>query len=82
MIKYALYIALGYLVYRVLKNGAKLAIDSYQRKREITDTSVLRKCFQCSRFVSDEIALEYQDRPFCSQECINDFIERNQSINN
>jgi len=73
MLKIIIYISVGYLIYRVAKNGAHLILTSLKSKKGLNDSSELIKCVHCNGFVSANIAIAHHDLVFCSEECVQSF---------
>ncbi len=72
MLKYLFYISVGYVVFIVAKNGVQLALDSLNKKKELSNSELV-KCAYCDGFVSQNIAIKLHDLIFCSEECIQKF---------
>lgn len=80
MLKYLLYISVGYLIFKVVKNGAYLVLETYQKKGHLPDSPELIKCAQCEGFVSKSIALSHQNLQFCSEKCLDEYKQTNDDI--
>jgi hypothetical protein len=73
MIKLIVIIFLGYLVFKIIKNGAYLALENLFGSKKLDPPEELIQCAHCERFISKKIALKYQKLDFCSQDCIDQF---------
>jgi hypothetical protein len=73
MIKTVIYISFGYIVYKIVKNGAYLAINAIKSKKELSDSTELVKCDYCDGFVSSQIAYTRSERVFCDEKCAKKF---------
>lgn len=69
MIKYLTLLAVSYLVYKVIKNGAYVALEQFKQKDELQNQSELVQCDQCDRYISNEISIKRKNNIFCSEEC-------------
>ncbi|MCP4751790.1 MAG: hypothetical protein GY866_12925 [Proteobacteria bacterium] len=76
MLKYLIYISVGYLVYKVAKNGVQLAINSFQTPKELDENTELVKCDNCGNFVGKSIALSEKKEHFCSEDCQQAFLDK------
>jgi|APSaa5957512622_1039677.scaffolds.fasta_scaffold58933_2 hypothetical protein len=76
MFKYLLYIGVGYLVFKVAKNGFKLLLSNYQQTKELNEPSELVKCSECDSYVSKGIAITNGKQDFCSEDCFEKYQNR------
>lgn len=77
MVKYITLMVISYLVYKVIKNGAYVALEQYKQKDELDIQSDLVKCSQCDHYVSEEISVTQKNRIFCSEECAEAYHQSN-----
>ncbi|MBU2511832.1 hypothetical protein KJ966_10850 [bacterium] len=75
MTKILIFLALGYLFFKIAKNGIHVAIENFFNKPKIKDSTDLTQCNQCNGFVSKEIMHRHDNKDFCSQQCIDDYIK-------
>lgn len=73
MIKLIVIIFLGYLVFKLVKNGALVALENLFGSKQLDQPEELIQCTHCERYFIKQIALNYQKLDFCSQECIDQF---------
>jgi len=76
MLKYLVYITVGYLIFKVVKNGIHLAIDSFQQPKELKETTELVRCDQCGGFFNAEVMIGHNGKSFCSENCKIGFMEK------
>ncbi len=69
MIGKIFYVLIGYLVYKIVKNGAYLALDNLKKDKKLSESTELIKCIQCDSFVSVNIAVKHNHLHFCSENC-------------
>ena len=77
MLKYLIYIGVGYLVFKVAKNGFKLLLSNYQQPKELNESSELVKCSECDSYVSEGIAIKKGKLDFCSENCFEKYQSKN-----
>ena len=77
MFKYLIYIGVGYLVYKVAKNGFKLLLSNFQQPKELNEPSELVKCSECDGYVSERIVIKKGKLDFCSEDCLEKYQSRN-----
>ncbi len=70
MFKIIVTISVGYLLYRVAKNGIKLAISNRLKPKELHDADDLIKCEHCEGFMTKSVAFSHKKKYFCSQDCL------------
>ncbi len=73
MLKYLIYFALGYLVFKIVKNGVYLAVDSFKDPKEIRQSDTLVQCTNCEKYFDRQLAIIRKKHFFCSDECQTEF---------
>lgn len=73
MLKYLIYISIGYLIIKVVKNGVYLALES-RKPRELRGTTELMQCDQCGSYFDDANLIKHNGKSFCSETCKDDFL--------
>jgi len=76
MLKYLIYIGIGYLVFKVAKNGFKLLLSNYQQPKELNEPAELVKCAECGSYVSKGISIKNGKFDFCSEDCLEAFEDK------
>ncbi len=74
MLKYLIYITVGYLIFKVVKNGVYLALESRQEPKELKGTTELLQCDQCGSFFDLATLINHDKKSFCSETCRQDFL--------
>jgi len=69
MIKYLLYLLLGYLVFKVAKNGIYLISNRFNPPREINHPDTLEQCANCEKYIDKDLVIRQKGQVFCSEEC-------------
>lgn len=69
MLKYLIYITVGYLIFKIVKNGVYVAIDNLQKPKELKGTTELMRCSQCGGFFNAEQMIKHDGKSFCSDDC-------------
>ncbi len=77
MLKYVIIISFGYIVFKILKNGAFLAVENILNKKHLDKPTDLIKCTQCENYVSAEFSKKFKKMHFCSEECISEYRQSN-----
>ncbi len=75
MTKLLIILALGYLFFKIVKNGIYVAVENFFNKPKIKDSTDLTRCYQCQGFVSKDIMHQHDKKDFCSKECIENYLE-------
>ena len=75
MLKYLVLLGIGYAVYKIVKNGAYVALEQFRQKDDLEIQSDLIKCEQCDRYIGKEISIRKKSKIFCSNECADKFFE-------
>lgn len=73
MLKYLIYISVGYLIFKVVKNGVYLTLESLKKTKELKGTTELIKCDQCGGFFDSASLVNHAGKSFCSETCRQDF---------
>ena len=69
MLKYLIYLTAGYLIFKVVKNGVYLALESFQKPSILDGTTELIKCDQCGGFFKETTLINHKENNFCSEIC-------------
>jgi hypothetical protein len=77
MFKTIIVISLGYVLYKVVKNGAFLAIENIFKNKKLDEPTDLVQCSQCKNYISRDLVKKHKKMDFCSDECINEFRDSN-----
>lgn len=73
MIKYILYLLLGYLVFKVAKNGINLISNRLNTPKEINQPDTLEQCKNCEKYIDKDLTIRQKGHVFCSENCCTEF---------
>ena len=59
MFKYVIIISLGYVLYKIVKNGAFLAIENFLKNKQLGEPTDLVQCTQCQNFTSRDLTCSF-----------------------
>ena len=77
MLKLAVIILLGYIAFKLIKNGAYVALENLLKKKQLDKSADLIQCCQCNRYVSADYVKKYKTKNFCSDDCIKEYQNQN-----
>ncbi len=76
MSKIIIILLLGFIIYKVGKNAAYLALENMFGNKTLKEPEDLVKCTFCERLVSEDLVIKHKDHVFCSQDCIDASINK------
>ncbi|MCG8337001.1 MAG: hypothetical protein MJE63_21045 [Proteobacteria bacterium] len=76
MSKILIALLIGFIIYKVGKNAAYLALENILGNKALKEPEDLVKCTFCERLISEELVIKHRDHDFCSQDCIDASINK------
>jgi hypothetical protein len=73
MFKFIVIILMGYVFFKIVKNGAYLAINNVLKDKHLDEPTDLVQCAHCNKFTSRELVKKYKKMDFCCDECIDEY---------
>ncbi len=76
MFKLALFIAVCYIAYRIIRKNVRNAALGGRQTERLEKDSVLVPCAECGTHVDAEVALERYNSVFCGEECAKTYYKK------